>query len=318
MINDDSTEVGPTEVDATVKRRALFRGGAVLAGAAGLTMAGAALAATPADAADIDPFTLGIGNDAESTTSLTVGGVDGGSAPALSLVNADGPTLYLKPLDDDWFGTLEPGEIANTERGPLIGVVSGGENVTTELLTEEDVWQPLLPPFPIRWMDTRTEQGRVRITAPSPLMSDGRLPADTELTIWLTPEQNGFGVPALQVNLTVVKPAATGFAVIYPGPGRPETSTVNFTRGRTVANSAFVATSTGTYGVTVDPNLPPQDYELIVVKVSVTTPAWIIMDLNAAYVTGPRSSNQGGRSARQAPKRLSPLARAERDFGKLK
>jgi len=282
-------------------------------------MAGAALAATPAAATDGDSLTVGIGNGAESTTSLTVGGLDGGAAPALALVNENGPSLYLKPLTDNWFGNLQPGEIANTNRGPLVGVVSGGDNITTELLTEEDVWEPLLPPGPLRIVDTRTVEGRRQIAHPSPLLSDGRLPANTELTIWITTAGNRFGVPALQVNLTVVRPMSTGFAVIYPGPGRPQTSTVNFTRGRTVANSAFVATSAGTYNVLLDPNLPPQEYELIVVKVSSTSPAWIVVDLNAVYITGSnRRGNAGSREAKRGTTRLSPVARAQRTLGKLK
>jgi hypothetical protein len=76
--------------------------------------------------------------------------------------------------------------------------------------------------------------------------------------MWIAPAKEGFGVPAVHLNLTVVKPKSHGYAVTYPGPERPDISTVNFTKGQTVANSAFVGTSIGTDDVLVDPNQPPE------------------------------------------------------------
>ncbi len=217
MTNDDPT----VQPDPAVARRALFRGGAMLAGAAGISAIGAAVAA-PAEAADGDALTVGVANDAESTTGLTIGAAVGSGEAALSLTNADGPSLYLNPLADDWNDQLSPGQIANTTRGPLIGIVQDGEGRNAALLTDQDVWIPFVLPQPMRLVDTRTVLGRQRVTLPSPLTSDGRLPAGEALTFWIAPTEEGFGIPAIHLNITVVKPKSAGYVVVYPGPDRPD------------------------------------------------------------------------------------------------
>ena len=318
MTNDnDLTQ--PEQTEAAVGRRALFRGGAALAGAAGISAVGATLMAAPAEAADGDTLMIGQGNEAGSTTSLTVASVStgapgAGAQAALALTNESGPSLYLNPLPADWNGDLETGQILNTTRGPLIGVEQGQETVTTPLLTENDVWWPLVLSPPIRLVDTRTAEGRQRVTLPSPLTSDGRLRANTEMTIALGPTDDvGFGIPALHINLTVVRPSSGGYAAVYPGPERSDTSTVNFTKKRTVANGAFVGTSIGSYLLRFDPNQPAEEIELFVIKVFTTSAAWIVIDLSGAYATGFNAANPNATTA----KRLSPAVRAQRALGKL-
>ena len=66
-----------------------------------------------------------------------------GQLATLALTNETGPSLYLNPVDN-WDGNLEPGQILNTVRGPLIGVARGNETFTSELLTEQDVWWPIV------------------------------------------------------------------------------------------------------------------------------------------------------------------------------
>ena len=191
--------------------------------------------AAPAEPADGDTLMIGADNEAASSTSLTLANLsttapDASEQAALALTNESGPSLYFNPLPADWNGNLETGQLLNTTRGPLIGIEYEEETLTTPLLTEQDVWLPFVLPTPIRLLDTRTEEGRQRITQPSPLSADGRLPAHTELTMWIAPTEEGFGIPAVNLNLTVVKPKAIGYAVTYPGPDRPNTSTVNFTK----------------------------------------------------------------------------------------
>lgn len=318
MIKDDDS----TEVETAVGRRALFRGGVVLAGASGISVVGASLLAGPAEAATGDNLLVGKDNEADSTTRLTFAPssspADSGLEPALALTNEGGPSLYLNPLAEDWNGNLEPGQILNTERGPLIGIIKDGENLTTELLTKQDVWLPFVLATPMRLVDTRTEEGRLRLTQPSPLSSDGRLPAHTELTFWISPAGEGFGLPAVNLNLTVVGPKANGYAVVYPGPDRPETSTVNFTKGRTVANSAFIGTSNETVTVVIDPSQPPETAEAIVIKVYTSAAAWIVIDGTAAVATGFNPTEQTGANGKSASKRPSPAALAQRSFGKLR
>lgn len=313
MTTDDQSEVEPA-----VGRRNVLRGGAALAGAAGLTVAGSALGAPSAQAADGAPLVLGQSNDASSTTSLTIGGGSGSNQTALMLTNANGPSLSLNALPADWNGALSPGQIANTVAGPLIGVVKDGNNITTQLLTEQDVWLPFILPTPMRLVDTRTAAGRERLTLPSPLASDGRLPAGRSMTFWIAPAGQGFGIPAIHLNITVDGPQSAGYIVVYPGPDKPDTSTVNFVRGQTVANSTFIGTSTGTYTVLVDPSQPPQQVQAYLVSVFTTAATWIIVDGTGAYATGFNPLQPPAAAARSATvRRTSPATLAQAAFGKL-
>ncbi len=210
----------------------------------------------------------------------------GSSEAALSLTNADGPSLYLNPLDADWNDPLQPGQIANTTRGPLIGIVQGGENRNAALLTDQDVWIPFVLPQPLRLVDTRTVLGRERVTLPSPLTGDGRLPAGKEMTFWISPADEGFGIPAVQLNITVVKPSSAGYVVAYPGPDRPDDLDGELPQKRTVANGAFSRTSVGSYRVNVGPGQPPEVHEAIVVKIYTSATAWIVVDGTGGYATG--------------------------------
>ena len=310
MTDDDQTRPDPA-----VARRQLLRGGAVLAGAAGITAVGAVVAAPAAQAADGDQLVLGEANEAESSTSITIGGADGDPEVALSLTNADGPSLYLSPLPDDWGGDLSPGQIANTTAGPLIGVVQGGNTITTQLLTEQDVWLPFILPTPMRLVDTRTVSGRQRVLPGTTLAADGRLPAGRSLTFWIAPVSPEFGIPAVHLNLTVVGPTANGYAVAYPGPDRPPTSTINFMKGQTVANGAFIGTSIQTV---VIPDLGSDPIPVQVMSVFTTAAAWIVVDGTGAFATGsvpPLDEDQAQRRARS--RRDSPATRAQRAFGKL-
>ena len=290
----------------------------MLAGAAGISVVGAALAA-PARAADADSLVVGEANAAASATGLTIGDAAGSSEAALSLTNVAGPSLYLNPLAEDWNDPLSPGQIANTTRGPLIGIVQGGANRTAALLTDQDVWIPFVLPQPLRLVDTRTVLGRERVTLPSPLTGDGRLRAGTAMTFWISPADEGFGMPAIQLNITVVKPSSAGYVVAYPGPDRPGTSTVNFAKKRTVANGAFMSTSVGSYRVNVGPGQPSEVHEAIVVKIYTSATAWIVVDGTGGYATGFNPIAQSNGNARQSARHhQSPAALAQRAFGKLR
>ncbi len=92
----------------------------------------------------------------------------------------------------------------------------------------------LSPLVPNRFADTREALGLTRFSAGT--------------QNWLTVAGRG-GVPAdataVTATVTVTNPAAAGFVTVYPcGSGAPETSTVNFVAGQTVANSAVVGLGT--------------------------------------------------------------------------
>ena len=91
---------------------------------------------------------------------------------------------------------------------------------------------------PARLLDTR----------PTASMCDGSVAPPNRLSNGVTftlPVRNRCGVPATAtgvfVNVTVVDPSGGGYASVWPEGTWPGTSTVNFTKGTTVANSTFVA-----------------------------------------------------------------------------
>jgi hypothetical protein len=139
----------------------------------------------------------------------------GGGAP----VN---PYPVVKPLDPcgkgGASGSSGTGDGA-TARDPLGSTPAGGTG-----------YGGLSPLVPIRFADTRSAFNLTRFT-----------PGTQN---WLTVAGRG-GVPAdataVAVTATVTNPAAAGYLTVYPcGVGAPETSTVNFLAGQTVANSAVV------------------------------------------------------------------------------
>ena len=97
---------------------------------------------------------------------------------------------------------------------------------------------------PARLLETRSGPGLITIDGVA--QGTGRVIADT--TIQVAVSGRG-GVPgnadAVMLNITVVNPAGPGFVTVYPcGQPRPTTSTVNFTAGAVVANSAFAKLGT--------------------------------------------------------------------------
>lgn len=259
-----------------IGRRGMLRGGALLAGAA----AGAAVvAATPqtADAADGDPLLIGEPNAGTDTTTLTVGGGDGGAAPALALQNADGPSLRLQNLSHAWAGQLEVGEMAGTDLGPIVGVDVEDGLTTTYLVTGVDlanVATPFASP-PSRVLDLRTAAGRnsiLRRSSANALASDGKLRAGQWIDVAMVLTGADYHMAAAFGNLTVTRPAAAGHAVLYPPGVRPITSSLNFTAGQTVANAAFVGTEI------------VQEHHAL--RLFTTADAWFILDITGGVTRG--------------------------------
>lgn len=230
-----------------VDRRLLLRGGAVLAGAAGVTVVGAALGPSAAQAADNSPLLAGKANAADNTTVLTIDGTAGGPAPALSLVNKNGPGLRLSSVPDTYNETLAVGDLAGSDLGPLVGVNYGDGPESTYLLTANDLAYipvPLALASPIRLLDTRTPAGRAGIVLKSSTTatdSAGRLTAGSWIDVFVADAGKDDDLSGLFVNLTVVSPVSGGFSAIYSGGARPNTSTINFQASVNLANGAFVA-----------------------------------------------------------------------------
>jgi hypothetical protein len=263
------------QVDRPLDRRRLIRGGAVLAGAAGATVIGAALSPTTARADDGGTLTLGEDNSSITATSVRIGGVSGSAAPTLILNNANGPTLALEALPQGTEISLGVGEIVNTAAGPEIGVDYGDGNFTTFLATGMD----LTNAYPIqaeRVLDTRSGVSRrddvVNGSSGRRFDSLGRLAAQKYIDVRVA-RTDGLDMAGVFLNVTAVRPSGHGYAELYtPGPRRTIAS-ISYSRHVTVTNSVFVAPGTSA------------DNAYYVVRVYTTQSAHIVLDVLGA-VTG--------------------------------
>lgn len=268
----------PTE-STSVDRRLLLRGGAVLAGATVLAAAGR----TPeASAADGDPLLIGRNNVGATSTTLT-------STPAsadatLALANETGPSLRLLPAEDTFEdGDLKPGDIVNTDLGPVIGVDYGDGPQVDILATGADL--DLLPtPVaipPERLLDTRYASSRGSIVRQSgPLTSAGKVRGGQWIDVAIEAVDGPFVLSSIFANVTVVGPEGNGYAVVYPSDiPRPTASTLNFRNGVTVANALFVALA-----------IFEDEY---VVRIYTDKTSHLILDLSGAVASGGGGSTGG-------------------------
>ncbi len=267
---------GTESTSTALGRRRLLRGGAVLATAAA-GAAAVAMAPATAHAADGDPLVAGETTEATAETTLRIGGEAGDNAPALGLENADGPSLRLQPLSSTWPGELQPGEMAGTDLGPIVGVETPDGVTTTYLITAVDLAN-VATPFaarPSRILDLRTEAGRdaiVRRKSAGSLATDGRLRAGEWIDIAIILTGSDYSLEAVFGNLTVTGPLRAGYATLYP-PGIPTgTSSLNFAAGQTVANAAFVGTG--------------EVQGAHVVRLSTTADAWLLLDITGGITQG--------------------------------
>jgi hypothetical protein len=285
-------------------RRFLLRGGAVLAGAAGVSVVGAALSATSAEAADGQFMVVGQPNASTSTTAMTVGGSTGSPNTAtMTLTNASGPSLRLMPTGPGYEGGLDLGEIASTDLGPEIGVDYGAGTVTSWLATGLDLDEIPVPMAitPQRVLDTRTSGGRsgIRTTSPNALDSSFRLKAGAWIDVALaasSPQR----LDAAFLNVTAVLPDSTGFLVVYPPGVRPASSTLNFQKAQIIANGAFVLTG-----------IADEDPDWYVVRIFSAVATHVVMDLTGVTLRGVAGGGTTSPtlSAQQSQNRTSRMKR---------
>ena len=284
-------------LDRPLDRRFLIRGGAVLAGAAGVTAIGAALAPTKADAADGGNVVLGQVNDAMTTTTVRIDSPGGGPDAALTLQNANGPSLALQPLDQDWDGALDVGEIANTEAGPNIGVDYGDGPVTTFLATGVDLTNAY--PIPAaRLLDTRSASGRSSVVRSSaaPFDSAGRLKAGAYIDVAVAATED-VALVGLFLNLTAFESTAGGFLEIFTPGTRPNRPTLRYQKAVAVANQAFVG--------------PGVYKDAYVVRIYASQPTRVLLDLTGAITGFPPSA--GATVAAAPARRLAARQAKQRD-----
>lgn len=310
MTTDAHHRTAATGDASVIDRRGVLRG-TLLAGAA----AGAAVVAMSPDAAhaaDDDNVVIGGPNAAESVTTLTVGGSDGGSDPALALENADGPSLRLQALPHTWAGQLAVGEMAGTDLGPIVGVdlpEEQGGLTTTYLVTGADLAN-IATPFatqPTRVLDLRTAAGRdaiLRRSVSDALTADGKLKAGQWIDIALAFTGPDYSMEAVFGNLLATGAARSGWAAVYPPGVQPPTSTLNFPASASMANGSFVGTAS------------VQGYHAV--RIFTSAEAWFVFDVTGGVTVGnvqtplaQAARAAGGRSA-LARKMRKVLARTAR------
>jgi hypothetical protein len=283
-------------LDRPLDRRFLIRGGAVLAGAAGVTAIGAALAPTRADAADGGNVVLGQVNDSTTATTLRIDNPGGGPDPALALQNAGGPQLALLAPAQDYDGPLDVGEIANTKAGPNIGVDYGDGAVTTFLATGVDLTNAY--PIPAaRLLDTRSASGRASVVGSSraPFDSAGRLKAGAYVDVAIAATED-VALVGVFLNLTAFESTAGGFLEVYTPGTRPNRPTLRYQRNVAVANHAFIG-----------PGTAGSSYR---VRIYASQPTQVLLDLVGAITGFPPS---GGATTAAPARRLLARQAKQRD-----
>jgi sugar lactone lactonase YvrE len=97
-----------------------------------------------------------------------------------------------------------------------------------------------LVPLASRLFDTRPGTAAGAIAVPKQLVAGGSF-----LEVQLTGNAGipGSGVGSVVLNVTAVDPTADGFVTVYPCGTRPATSNLNYTSGRTVANTVITPVS---------------------------------------------------------------------------
>lgn len=287
MINDEQTSPVPAVAPA-LQRRFLLRGGAVLAGAAGITAVGAAMGSSTANAADGAPLVLGaLDNTETSTTELTI---TGDPSPALTLTNIEGAALRLTPLDNDFSGPLEPGDLVGTQVGPLVGVDYGDGSEVDYLVTGSDLdYIPItVPVSPERLLDTRSARGRSNIlrgSSAAPLDTAGRLKANSWIDVAVSPADDGFELAGVFVNTASGSSLGNGYLTVYLPGDRPGVSTINFQKGMSVANGALV-----------QPGIIDGVYAI---RIHTSQATHILLDLSGVIISAPTSGAMVTSQARQ-------------------
>lgn len=287
MINDEQTTPVP-DVTPALQRRFLLRGGAVLAGAAGITAVGAAMGSSPANAADGAPLVLGaLDNTETSTTELTITGDPG---PALTLTNTGGAALRLSPVANTFTGPLEPGDLAGTDVGLLVGVDYGNGSEVDFLVTGSDLdYIPItVPVSPERLLDTRSARGRSNIlrgSSAAPLDSAGRLKANSWIDVAVSPADDGFELAGVFVNTASGSSLGNGYLTVYLPGDRPGVSTINFQKGMSVANGALV-----------QPGIVDGVYAI---RIHTSQATHILLDLSGVIISAPTSDPMMTSRARQ-------------------
>jgi len=269
-----------------------------MAGVAAGAVAATAGGATKAEAATGQNAVLGLPNAADQITQIAYTGANVNTA-TLGLSHANsGPTLFLDPEPiEDWEGELEVGDVINTTEGPFVGRLIEGTVATDYLATGYDLaLQPIvLPVDPTRLLDTRSDRSNVvDASSATPFDADSRLKASQWIDVAVEPADDFYTVEAAFFNLTATQSLSGGNLTAYPPGDRPNTSTLNFQKGLSIANGTFVALG--------------QAGNTFVVRIYTTATVHVILDYTGIClreVPGPAAAAGAARQRASRPRRSS-------------
>lgn len=234
-----------TEPDAgpvTSDRRGMVK--LLAASAVGAVTGAALLGAQPAAALDGEPLTVGNAFTGESETRITTS-----AGTALALVGnglSDGIGLEAdgERANALFNGTGESPVGLGATLGSLYvdGVGNWWAAVTTETPA---VWRKLAGPSTAGQLHVLPAPVRVYDSRPGELpATEPKVQMQVNVPRTIDTRNNSSGVPdaaaAVLITLTVVGPAAAGFATAWPSGDIPSTSTINFAPGQTIATTTTV------------------------------------------------------------------------------
>ena len=194
---------------------------ATVAGGATLRFKVAGMAAVPSTAKAVALNVTTIGPAAAGYATVWPSGV---SKPNASNVN------FERAQNIAGFVVVKVGADGYVNFSP-----SAGANVAVDVAGYFPSTSDLTGITPSRLLDTRTGTGSV---------GGGQTIAVRVVGVGGVPATN---VKAVSLNITAVAPAANGFVTVWPQGTRPTASTVNYTAGRTIANSIVAKVGTDGY-----------------------------------------------------------------------
>ena len=228
----------------------------------------------------------------------------------MALANTgSGAALNLAEFAGDDLDALNIGDLAVVD-GDLYYTADSfgdGTSVTSIVSTYVNAYQ-IIPIIPQRAVDTRNAAGRARILNHSALDGEGRVIGGKTIYISLASGSETdyeYDASAAFCNLTVDAPVGPGYATLFPGGNPPETSSVNFAKGQTIANFAVVGITEGEYDD--DDTVSVYVHTTAHIILDITAFSASILDVNPAYLPeGPDAADALGqakkKSTRKAPK----------------
>jgi len=241
-----SADASPAGGVPTSDRRGVVK---LLAASAVGAVAGGALYARPAAAADGDAVLQGDTNEASTATILHA---------------TDESALV--PASDNGYGLVSDGSAGNAlfvaAGDPPVG---GPANAGTLWVDGDGNWWASTATDPVdgqwRMLAGQTSTGALHLLAAPRRVYDSRpgeppaiepkAPLEPNLARTIDVTGNSSGVPTVArgalITLTITGPVAPGYATVWPSGAWPGTSNINFFTGENVANTTVVGLSGATF-----------------------------------------------------------------------